>query len=185
VVRLLICDGVPQFTWVTEELALCWVHEGRHYQKLFPYVPQHQELLDDFLKEFWEFYRELLAYRQLPTLEERTRLETEFDTLFATKTGYWALDERIALTRAKKGSLLMVLEHPEIPVAQQLGGTGCKTAGTEAEDQLRAASGRGNQGVGHLHVAGWDHPEVGSELLPLHPGPNFRGESDTPTSQHH
>ena len=116
VVRLLICDGAPQFTWVTEELALCWVHEGRHYKKLFPYVPQHQELLDDFLKEFWEFYRELLAYRQLPTLEERTRLETEFDTLFATKTGYWALDERIALTRAKKGSLLMVLEHPEIPL---------------------------------------------------------------------
>ena len=73
VVRLLVCDGAPQFTWITEELALCWVHEGRHYKKLFPYVPQHQQLLDDFLKHFWDFYRELLAYRQQPTLEERTR----------------------------------------------------------------------------------------------------------------
>ncbi len=116
VVRLLICDGAPQFTWVTEELALCWVHEGRHYKKLFPYVPQHQKLLEDFLEHFWDFYRELLAYRQQSTLEEQTRLETEFDTLFSTKTGYWALDERIALTRAKKTSLLMVLEHPEIPL---------------------------------------------------------------------
>jgi len=116
VVRLLICDGAPQFTWVSEELALCWVHEGRHYKKLFPYVPQHQKLLDDFLGEFWDFYRELLAYRQEPTLEEQTRLETEFDTLFATKTGYWTLDERIALTQAKKASLLMVLKHPEIPL---------------------------------------------------------------------
>src|SRR5437879_10530646 len=29
VVRLLVCDDAPQFTLVTEELALCWVHEGR------------------------------------------------------------------------------------------------------------------------------------------------------------
>jgi hypothetical protein len=116
VVQLLICDGAPQFTWVSEALALCWVHEGRHYKKLFPYVPQHQKLLDDFLEAFWGFYGELLAYRRQPTPEERTRLEREFDRLFATETGYWVLDERIALTRAKKTSLLMVLVHPEIPL---------------------------------------------------------------------
>ncbi len=115
-VRLLVCDGAPQFTWITEELALCWVHEGRHYKKLFPYVAQHQKLLEDFLEHFWDFYRELLAYRQQSTLEAQTRLEAQFDTLFSTKTGYWALDERIALTRAKKASLLMVLAHPEIPL---------------------------------------------------------------------
>ncbi len=116
VVRLLVCDDAPQFTWITLELSLCWVHEGRHYKKLFPYVAQHQKLLEDFLGEFWDFYRELLAYRRQPTLEARTRLEAQFDILFATKTGYWALDERIALTRAKKPSLLMALEHPEIPL---------------------------------------------------------------------
>jgi len=43
-------------------------------------------------------------------------LSDAFDTLFKQKTGYWDLDERIALTRAKKTSLLMVLEHPEIPL---------------------------------------------------------------------
>jgi len=32
VVRLLVCDDAPQFTLITEELALCWVHEGRHYR---------------------------------------------------------------------------------------------------------------------------------------------------------
>jgi len=31
IVRLLLCDGALQFRWVTGELALCWVHEGRHY----------------------------------------------------------------------------------------------------------------------------------------------------------
>ena len=114
VVGLLVCDGAPQCTWVTEELAPCWVHEDRRYKKLFPYV--NQQLLDDFLEHFWDFYRELLAFRQQPTLEERTRLETEFGTLFATKTSYWTLDERIAPTRAKKANLLMVLKRPEIPL---------------------------------------------------------------------
>ncbi|MDA0734712.1 MAG: transposase [Chloroflexi bacterium] len=116
VVRLLVCDDAPQFTSVTEELALCWVHEGRHYKKLFPYVAQHQQLLEDFLGHFWDFYRELLAYRQQPTPGEQQRLEQRFDALFATKTSYWALDQRIGLTRAKKTSLLMVLAHPEIPL---------------------------------------------------------------------
>ena len=87
---------------LTLELSLCWVHEGRLYKKLFPYVAQHQKLLESFLGEFWDFYRELLVYRRQPTLEERTRLEAQFDMLFTTKTGYWALDERIVLTRAKK-----------------------------------------------------------------------------------
>jgi hypothetical protein len=116
VVRLLVCDGAPQFSWVTLELALCWVHEGRHYKKLFPYVAQHQKLLEDFLGDFWDFYRALLAYRQQPIAGEREWLEKRFDQLFSTETGYWALDQRIGLTRAKKASLLMVLEHPEIPL---------------------------------------------------------------------
>jgi hypothetical protein len=116
VVRLLICDGALQFTWVTEDLALCWVHEGRHYKKLTPVVSQHRQWLDDFLDDFWKFYDDLLAYRVQPTPAERTRLAAAFDTLFTTVTGYQALDQRIAMTRAKKASLLMVLEHPEIPL---------------------------------------------------------------------
>src|SRR3970282_2079344 len=36
VVRLLVCDDAKQFKRVTEELALCWVHDGRHYETLQP-----------------------------------------------------------------------------------------------------------------------------------------------------
>jgi len=32
VVQALICDDAPQFKLLTPELALCWVHEGRHYK---------------------------------------------------------------------------------------------------------------------------------------------------------
>ena len=52
-------------------------------------------------------------------------IETLLCNLFATQTGYEALDERIAKTRAKKTSLLLVLKHPEIPLhnnASELGG---------------------------------------------------------------
>jgi hypothetical protein len=116
VVNLLVCDDAPQFKWVTEKLSLCWVHEGRHYKKLTPYVAYHCQSLEDFLESFWDYYDELLMYRQAPTLEERERLAAKFDELFSTRTGYNALDDRIAKTKAKKDYLLMVLEHPETPL---------------------------------------------------------------------
>jgi hypothetical protein len=116
VVQLLMCDDAPQFTWLTKELALCWVHEGRHYKKLDPALPQHRAALAAFVQDFWAFYDDLLAYRQAPSPAERTRLEAAFDTLFARETGYWRLDERIANTRGKKPHLLLVLTHPEIPL---------------------------------------------------------------------
>lgn len=115
-VQLLICDDAPQFNWIAELLALCWIHEGRHYKKLIPAFVNHLHLLNDFRKQFWDYYDELLAYQEHPTLEESTQLEKEFDRLFSTRTGYDALDARIAKTREKKASLLMVLRYPEIPL---------------------------------------------------------------------
>lgn len=116
VVALLICDDAPQFKLVTDELSLCWIHEGRHYKKLIPHVAYHRRLLDDFRKRFWDFYNQLRVYREHPTTEDQVRLADEFDELFSTVTVYDALDERIAKTKAKKESLLMVLQYPEIPL---------------------------------------------------------------------
>jgi hypothetical protein len=124
VVQALVCDDAPQFNWLGQEMMLCWVHEGRHYKKLMPVITLHRELLDDFLKQFWEYYHQLLNYCQQPTVEERLRLETEFDDLFSSHSGYDALDQRIAKTKAKKDSLLLVLHYPELPLhnnASELG----------------------------------------------------------------
>jgi hypothetical protein len=116
VIKLLLCDDAPQFNWVTEQLALCWIHEGRHYKKLDPSSAPFRTALTEFTKQFWEYYDELLAYRQQPNAAEKARLTANFDPLFATVTGYRALDERIEKTRFKKASLLLVLDHPEIPL---------------------------------------------------------------------
>ena len=116
IVDTLVCDDASVFHWLTRATMLCWVHDGRAYKKLEPVIALHRQQLEDFRKRYWEYYDQLLAYREKPTAEEHKRLENQFDTLFATKTGYDDLDQRIAKTRAKKTSLLMVLQHPELPL---------------------------------------------------------------------
>jgi len=116
VIQTLICDDAPQFNWLTTSMMLCWVHEGRAYKKLMPFIACHRELLNDFLQRFWKFYDRLLDYRQQPTLETARQLVIEFDELFATRTGYSALDLRIAKTQTKKTALLLVLKYPELPL---------------------------------------------------------------------
>jgi hypothetical protein len=106
----------PQFTLVPGELALYWAHEAGHYKQLVPYVPHHKTMVEDFGQRFWTYDDQLLAYREQPTPEMAARTDGEFESLSSTAMGYDTLDERIAQTRAKKGCLLMVLAHPEIPL---------------------------------------------------------------------
>lgn len=116
VAKLLVCDDADQFKRVTEEVALCWVHDGRHYKKLAPEVAHNRQKLDDFMKRYWKYYHKLLTYQHQPSPQEAERLSQAFDELFSERTGYYWLDKRITMTQAKKESLLMVLKHPEIPL---------------------------------------------------------------------
>lgn len=116
IVEQLISDDAPQFQQVTAEQALCWVHEGRHYQKLSPFVEFHQQLLTRFLGDFWAFYHKLQHYRENPDNTQAIALSKAFDTLFATVTGYDELDKRIAKSKARKDKLLLLLQHPELPL---------------------------------------------------------------------
>ena len=116
IVDTLVCDDAAVFHWLTRAIMLCWVHDGRTYTKLEPVIALHRQQLADFRKRYWEYYDQFLAYREKPTEKERQRLESQFDILFATETGYHDLDQRIAKTCAKKTSLLLVLQHPELPL---------------------------------------------------------------------
>lgn len=116
IVDTLVCDDAAEFNWLTRTRMLCWVHDGRLYKKLEPSIALHRGQLEDFRKSYWEYYDQLFAYREKPTAQKRTHLEAQFDELFATHTGYYDLDQRIAKTRAKKTSLLRVLQHPELPL---------------------------------------------------------------------
>lgn len=116
VVPTLVCDDAPQFKLLTDNIALCWVHEGRHYKKLSPFIVCHQKILDKFLDDFWDYYRDLLAYKNSPSQQTAEKLRSEFWKLFSTESGYQQLDERKRLTLLKISELLLVLEHPELPL---------------------------------------------------------------------
>jgi len=116
VVETIVCDDASQFKLLTEKLALCWIHAGRHYEKLSPVVPRHAKLLDSFAERYWDYDRSLQRYRASPSDEWAASLRLEFDELFSTRTGYEAFDDRIAKTASKKGELLTVLSVPSVPL---------------------------------------------------------------------
>jgi hypothetical protein len=115
-VKILLADDAPQFRQITELLALCWVHDGRHYKKLTPAVPLHRVQLKEFLTKYWDYYHELLQYKKTPSEQLAKTLAKQFDDLFSTVTGYQHLDDRIKKTKQKKDSLLLVLRYPELPL---------------------------------------------------------------------
>ncbi len=116
VIPILVSDNAPQFHHLTEKQSLCWVHEGRHYKKMLPQVDYHREILDKIIKEFWEYYHKLRAYKTDPTPEKVTALRLEFETFFSQKTDYEQLNQRLATTLKHQEKLLLVLDHPEVPL---------------------------------------------------------------------
>jgi hypothetical protein len=115
-IERLVCDDAKQFYYITLLRALCWIHEERHYAKLTPLIPYHQRLIDNFRSRIWKYYYQLTEYKKNPKEEDKIRLSNLFDEIFSTKTGYDELDNRIELTKEKKDSLLVVLDHPDTPL---------------------------------------------------------------------
>jgi hypothetical protein len=116
IIPRLLSDDAPQFKLLTIDPGLCWVHDGRHYKKLKPVVPQFREKLEEFRGQYWDYYAELYEYKKNPTPDEAERLRLKFVRIFSTETGYAELDDRIAKTLAKKDELLLGLKHPELPL---------------------------------------------------------------------
>ena len=116
VVETLVVDAAPQFAGLTADLALCWIHEGRHYKKLAPHLPLHRALLDAVLDAFWSYYRALQAYRQAPDPREAARLRRAFEERFTCRTGYRDLDDCLRRTLARGHPLLRALDKPHLPL---------------------------------------------------------------------
>jgi hypothetical protein len=144
-VKILLTDDAPQFKGITKLLALCWIHEGRHYKKLTPYLYLHQQEVDNFLDKFWEYYKKLLAWKTSPDATQAMALSDEFDVLFATRTGYDALDKRIAMTKAKKEYLLLVLKHPEIPLHNNTAEIAARCQARKRDSSFHTMSQKGTQ----------------------------------------
>jgi Transposase IS66 family len=145
VTRLLLCDDAPQFNALTAQLALCWIHEFRHYKKLLPRFAHHCHLLQDFGKRFWKLYHGILDYRGSPNPAQAAALANEFDQLFTESSGYQQLDECKARTLQKREQLLLVLSHPEILLHNNPAELGARQRVRKRDVSLQA---RTREGIG-------------------------------------
>ena len=144
-IKHLLCDDAPQFNKIAKYKSLCWVHEGRHYKKLTPFVKHHQVILDDFIEKFWDYYGEVLKYKLSPSNAVAKKLSREFDALFSTKTGYPTLDERIARTLSKKKSLLLPLIFPFLPLHNNPAELGARAQARMRDINLQTVSENGTK----------------------------------------
>lgn len=118
-IKRLLTDDAPEYNKLAESHGLCWVHDGRYYQKLSPALDSMKEIKDDFMEKYWGFYNRLLEYKTLsPKQQKRQRpiLEKDFDKLFKPTNKYGGLDLCIERTMANKDQLLLVLEYPFLPL---------------------------------------------------------------------
>jgi hypothetical protein len=150
IVSIFMADDAPQFKLLSRALALCWIHDGRHYKKLQPRLTRHRKQLDCFLGHYWVFYHELLDYKADPNPERALVLTGRFNTLFATKTGYEQLDDRIAKTLAKRRELLLVLEHPELPLHNNPAELGARAQVRKRDVSLHTMTDEGTSTPPHL-----------------------------------
>lgn len=143
VVQTLVCDDAGQFKLLTDKLALCWIHDGRHYERLSPIVARHVKLLEEFRERYWDYYALLQDYRAGPTAKLADHLRGQFDELFSTRTGYAALDDRIAKTAANQDALLTVLTVPQVPLHNNASELGARVSARRRDVSLHSRSKRG------------------------------------------
>mgnify|MGYP001046048576 FL=1 len=117
---VLISDDAAQFKLLAFLHSLCWVHMERHVAKLIPLTPAQRAAHDAARDAIWKYYQRLKAYRESPTPQRRARLASDFDRLFLKKTGWPELNEVLRKIHDKKSELLLILDHPEIPLHNNL-----------------------------------------------------------------
>lgn len=128
--------------------SLCWIHEERHYRKLIPAHPEMALEIEKIRDGIWQLYKDLKVYKESPTEFDSLRLRQVFENLFKPKitSSYQLLNDRLALTYAKRDRLLFVLENPTTPLHNNLsetGGRGAKvkskiSGGTRSDEGRRA-----------------------------------------------
>ena len=145
IIKTLVCDDAPEFKLITENLSLCWVHEGRHYKKLSPIIAYNIDRLNEFINKYWKYYKKLLCYKARPSPELAKKLSEEFDILFTTSTGYECLDERISKTLQKKERLLLVLKYPHLPLHNNASELGARIIARKRDVSLHTITDEGTK----------------------------------------
>lgn len=113
-------DGSPNGDSLRNKIKqLCWVHEIRHYKKLFPFFNSHQKEQEQILGQWQQFYHLAKHYGESPPEQQEKKkiaIQALFDQITSQVTGYVLLDKQLRLTRKKKERLLLFLDYPKLPI---------------------------------------------------------------------
>jgi len=115
-VNLLTDDAGEYKKVASDNHSLCWIHDFRYYKKLTPFIDAHRQILNEFAKQYWEYYYKLMDFKTNPKKNKAKALEKEFDCLFSTETNYFQLNDCIKRSYGDKHSLLTALRIPSIPL---------------------------------------------------------------------
>jgi hypothetical protein len=111
---VVVSDDAGQFN--VGQHALCWIHAERLVHKLEAFTDQQRAIQQRVRGLIWWFYADLKAFRLNPTPRRRSEMRARFDRIFERRTGFVTLDRLLQRLHANKDELLMVLDHPEIPL---------------------------------------------------------------------
>ena len=111
---VIVSDDAGQFNvgWH----GLCWVHAERLVHKLSAFTDHDRAAQQHLRGLIWWFYRDLLAYKRLPSSQRKAQMRARFDRIFKRRTGFVILDRLLARLHANKDELLAVLDRPDIPL---------------------------------------------------------------------
>jgi hypothetical protein len=140
---VIVSDDAGQFN--IGQHALCWIHAERLVHKLDTFTDQHRAAQRHVRALIWWFYADLKAYRTAPTSRRRSELRARFDRIFQRRTGFVMLDRLLRRLHANKAELLMVLDHPDIPL---------HTNGSENDIRCQ---------VTKRHISGGTHSDIGRD----------------------
>jgi hypothetical protein len=140
---VILSDDAGQFN--VGRHALCWVHAERLVHRLDAFCQPQRRAKERIQARIWRLYADLKAYCRDPTPEAKRALRMRFDRLFKTHTGFATLDRLLARLHANRDELLMVLDHPAVPLHTN-----------DAENDIRCQVTRRKISGGTRSVAGRD-----------------------------
>jgi hypothetical protein len=111
---VIVSDDAGQFN--VGQHGLCWIHAERLVHKLDAFTDRSRAIQQSMRRLIWRYYEALKGYQSNPSAKRRAALRDRFDRIFRRRTGFVTLDRLLARLHANKAELLMVLDHPEIPL---------------------------------------------------------------------
>lgn len=115
---VILSDDAGQFNILLH--ALCWIHAERGIKSLPLSNDIQIKAVEWARNEVWEIYKALRDYKNSPNEGEKITITKRFDELCTTKTEYYSLNQVLKRLYNNKNELLRVLEHPEIPLHNNL-----------------------------------------------------------------